>query len=95
MIRLLFHYRLVFANHAISYEFPTSFFLKVSNRHLSLRHNSKFENVEQSKSNKHGRRHYYPGKLFALIFASLYVFWTTRNKERLALIEKGADPTPF
>ncbi len=36
-----------------------------------------------------------PVSLFALIFASLYVFWTTRNKERLALIEKGADPTLF
>lgn len=32
-----------------------------------------------------------PLALFATIFGILYVFLTTRNKERLALIEKGAD----
>lgn len=36
-----------------------------------------------------------PIVLFLAIFASLYVFLTTRNKERLALIEKGADPSLF
>lgn len=36
-----------------------------------------------------------PFAFFALVFASLYVFLTTRNKERLALIEKGADPALF
>jgi len=36
-----------------------------------------------------------PFAFFAVVFASLYVYWTTRNKERLALIEKGADPTLF
>ena len=36
-----------------------------------------------------------PFAFFALVFASLYVYLTTRNKERLALIEKGADPTLF
>jgi len=33
--------------------------------------------------------------LFATIFGIMYVFYTTRNKERLALIEKGADATLF
>lgn len=36
-----------------------------------------------------------PFAFFALVFASLYVYLTTRNKERLALIEKGADPALF
>ena len=33
-----------------------------------------------------------PVSMFLAIFGILYVFFTTRNKERLALIEKGADP---
>jgi hypothetical protein len=36
-----------------------------------------------------------PIGLFLTIFAVLYVYWTTRTKERLALIEKGADATLF
>lgn len=36
-----------------------------------------------------------PIVLFLAIFASLYVYLTTRNKERLALIEKGGDPSLF
>jgi hypothetical protein len=36
-----------------------------------------------------------PIVLFLSIFASLYVYLTTRNKERLALIEKGGDPSIF
>ena len=32
---------------------------------------------------------------FGTLFAILYVFLTTRNKERLALIEKGADAKLF
>ena len=36
-----------------------------------------------------------PIVFFALTFATLYVYLTTRNKERLALIEKGADPSLF
>lgn len=36
-----------------------------------------------------------PFAFFALVFASLYVHLTTRNKERLALIEKGASPELF
>jgi hypothetical protein len=32
---------------------------------------------------------------FALIFGVLYVFYSTRNKERMALIEKGADASLF
>ena len=32
-----------------------------------------------------------PIGLFASVFGIMYVFLTTRNKERLALIEKGAD----
>ena len=33
--------------------------------------------------------------LFATIFGITYVFYTTRNKERMALIEKGADASLF
>lgn len=33
--------------------------------------------------------------VFATIFGVFYVYFTTRNKERLALIEKGADATLF
>jgi len=33
--------------------------------------------------------------LFAAVFGILYVHLTTRNKERLALIEKGADASLF
>lgn len=36
-----------------------------------------------------------PLAFVALVFGSLYIFFTTRNKERLALIEKGADPELF
>jgi threonine dehydrogenase-like Zn-dependent dehydrogenase len=36
-----------------------------------------------------------PMTVFATIFGVLYVFFTTRNKERLAMIEKGADPSIF
>jgi hypothetical protein len=32
---------------------------------------------------------------FAGIFGIMYVFYTTRHKERLALIEKGADASLF
>jgi hypothetical protein len=33
--------------------------------------------------------------LFATIFGIMYVYYTTRHKERLALIEKGADASLF
>lgn len=33
--------------------------------------------------------------VFSTIFGVLYTFLTTRNKERLAMIEKGADPSVF
>ncbi len=36
-----------------------------------------------------------PIGLFASVFGILYVYLTTRNKERLALIEKGADASLF
>jgi hypothetical protein len=32
---------------------------------------------------------------FATVFGIMYVFYSTRNKERLALIEKGADASLF
>lgn len=32
---------------------------------------------------------------FAMIFGVMYMFYTTRNKERMALIEKGADASLF
>jgi len=36
-----------------------------------------------------------PIGFFLTIFAVLYVYWTTRTRERLALIEKGADASIF
>lgn len=36
-----------------------------------------------------------PFIVFSTIFGVLYTFLTTRNKERLAMIEKGADPSSF
>jgi hypothetical protein len=32
---------------------------------------------------------------FAMVFGIMYLFYTTRHKERLALIEKGADASLF
>lgn len=32
---------------------------------------------------------------FAMVFGIVYVHYTTRNKERMALIEKGADASLF
>ncbi|NQU88479.1 MAG: hypothetical protein HQ541_22255 [Mariniphaga sp.] len=36
-----------------------------------------------------------PIALFLMIFAILYVYYTTRTKERLALVEKGVDANVF
>ena len=36
-----------------------------------------------------------PVSFFAFVFAILYVYFTTRNKERMAMIEKGTDPATF
>lgn len=36
-----------------------------------------------------------PLSLFAAMFGVVYLFLSTRNKERLALIEKGADASIF
>ena len=36
-----------------------------------------------------------PIVLFLVIFGILYLYFSSRNKERLALIEKGADATIF
>lgn len=36
-----------------------------------------------------------PLAFFLALFAILYVYWTTRTKERLALIEKGLDKSIF
>jgi F0F1-type ATP synthase membrane subunit c/vacuolar-type H+-ATPase subunit K len=33
--------------------------------------------------------------LFATVFGIMYVYYNTRNKERMALIEKGADASLF
>jgi len=33
--------------------------------------------------------------LFATVFGIMYVYYTTRNKERMKLIEKGADASLF
>lgn len=32
---------------------------------------------------------------FATVFGIMYIFYTTRNRERLALIDKGADASLF
>jgi hypothetical protein len=36
-----------------------------------------------------------PVSFFLMVFAILYVHYTTRNKERMAMIEKGVDPKIF
>lgn len=36
-----------------------------------------------------------PISMFAAVFGVLYVYFTTRNKERLLMIEKGVDPSIF
>ena len=36
-----------------------------------------------------------PVSFFLAIFAIMYVYYTTRTKERLALVEKGADASIF
>ncbi|MCA0154495.1 DUF6249 domain-containing protein [Winogradskyella vincentii] len=36
-----------------------------------------------------------PISMFAAIFGIVYLYFSTRNKERLALIEKGADASIF
>lgn len=36
-----------------------------------------------------------PIGFFLALFAILYVYWTTRTKERLALVEKGLDARIF
>ncbi len=36
-----------------------------------------------------------PIGFFLALFAILYVYWTTRTKERLALIDKGTDASVF
>ena len=36
-----------------------------------------------------------PISFFAFVFAMLYVYLTTRNKERMAMIERGTDASIF
>ncbi|MDQ3050598.1 MAG: hypothetical protein M3Q95_06900 [Bacteroidota bacterium] len=36
-----------------------------------------------------------PISMFLCTFGIMYVYFTTRHKERLSMIEKGADPTLF
>ncbi|MGB0836738.1 MAG: DUF6249 domain-containing protein [Flavobacteriaceae bacterium] len=36
-----------------------------------------------------------PISFFLAVFAGLYVYLTTRNKERMAMIENGVDPSVF
>lgn len=36
-----------------------------------------------------------PLSMFAVVFGIVYLYYSTRNKERLALIEKGADASIF
>ena len=42
-----------------------------------------------------GAEIFVPISMFAVIFGIVYLYLSTRNKERLALIEKGADATIF
>ena len=36
-----------------------------------------------------------PISMFAVLFGIMYIYFTTRNKERLAMIEKGVDAKLF
>lgn len=36
-----------------------------------------------------------PLAFFAMVFGIVYVIYTTRNRERMAMIEKGVDPSYF
>ena len=36
-----------------------------------------------------------PISLFLMIFGIIYLYYSTRNRERMALIEKGADASIF
>ena len=36
-----------------------------------------------------------PMSVFATIFGVIYLYLTTRNRERMAMIEQGADPELF
>lgn len=36
-----------------------------------------------------------PISFFAAVFGILYVYYTTRNKERMSMIENGVDPSIF
>jgi hypothetical protein len=36
-----------------------------------------------------------PVSFFLMVFAIIYVYYTTRNKERMSMIEKGVDPRLF
>lgn len=36
-----------------------------------------------------------PISFFAFVFATFYIFITTRNKERMAMIERGTDPSLY
>jgi hypothetical protein len=61
--------------------------------------NSNLTSKEQKKINKLKFKTmeeiFVPIGFFLAIFAILYVYWTTRTRERLALIEKGADAGIF
>ena len=47
------------------------------------------------KTKSYGIRIYYHATFFGAIFGIFYLYFSTRNKERLALIEKGADASIF
>lgn len=36
-----------------------------------------------------------PLSFFALVFGLAYMYWSTRHKERMSMLDKGADPSLF
>jgi len=53
------------------------------------------EFINQLKNNQMAAAILIPISFFIFLFATLYLYFTTRNKERMALIEKGAEASIF
>lgn len=53
------------------------------------------EFINQLKNNQMAETILIPISFFLFVFAMVYLYFTTRNKERMALIEKGGDASIF
>ena len=71
-----------------------SFFQKCVTDKLKLRQKGRKQFINNLKLDIMGDV-LVPIALFLMIFAILYVYYTTRSRERLALVEKGADANIF